>query len=175
MTAYSATIFNLVEYEVWCNLQVVDFLSRLSNEECRRDFGFGLRTPHRTMSHIADVMRGWSRCVGPIIERPSWPSYAEHETLGAMRKRIADTGEFWLAAAKDSHEQGLLGSERRLNQVFHLVTHGTHHRGQLLSMVTLMGYQQPFEGGDYGGWSNTGRSPDESGCFASNLVRRKLN
>jgi hypothetical protein len=28
--------------------------------------------------------------------------------------------------------------------------------GQLLSMVTLMGYQQPLEGEDYGGWSNTG-------------------
>lgn len=28
-------------------------------------------------------------------------------------------------------------------------------RGQLLSMITLMGYGQPFEGGDYGGWSNT--------------------
>ena len=46
--------------------------------------------------------------------------------------------------------------KRRLNQVFHLVTHGTHHRGQLLSMITLLGYEQPFEGGDYGGWSNTG-------------------
>ena len=31
-----------------------------------------------------------------------------------------------------------------------------HHRGQLLSMITLLGYEQPFEGGDYGGWSNTG-------------------
>ena len=40
------------------------------------------------------------------------------------------------------------------NQLFHLVTHGTHHRGQLLSMITLLGYPQPFEGGDYGGWSN---------------------
>jgi uncharacterized damage-inducible protein DinB len=155
MKAYFATIFNLMEYEVWCNLKMVDFLSRLSNEECRRDFGFGLRTPHRTMSHIADVMRGWSGCVGPTIEMPSWPGYDERETLGAIRKKIVYTGESWLAAAKLSHEQGLLVSERRLNQVFHLVTHGTHHRGQLLSMITLMGHRQPFEGGDYGGWSNS--------------------
>ncbi|RPJ33076.1 MAG: hypothetical protein EHM35_10870, partial [Planctomycetaceae bacterium] len=47
----------------------------------------------------------------------------------------------------------------RLHQLFHLVTHGTHHRGQLLSMITLMGYEQPFEGGDYGGWSNTAALP----------------
>jgi uncharacterized damage-inducible protein DinB len=156
MSDYSATIFNLVEYEVWCNLQAVDFLSRLSDEECRRDFGFGLRTPHRTMSHIADVMRGWSSCVGPTIEQPCWPTYDEAETLAEIRNRIAEIGDSWLAAAKASHVQRVLGNERRLNQVFHLVTHGTHHRGQLLSMITLMGYEQPFEGGDYGGWSNTG-------------------
>lgn len=155
MSGYFATIFDLVEYEVWCNLKAVDFLSGLSDTECRRDFGFGLRTPHRTMSHIADVMHGWSGCVGPTIEKPSWPIYNESETLKAMRKRIADVGDLWLTAAKDSHEQGVLGDERRLNQLFHLVTHGTHHRGQLLSMITLMGLQQPFEGGDFGGWSNT--------------------
>ena len=155
MSDYSATIFNLIEYEVWCNLRAVDFLIHLPDTEFRRDFGFGLRTPHRTISHIADVMRGWSGCVGPTIERPSWPMYNESETLAAIRRRIAEVGDSWLAAAKAAHEQGLLGNERRLNQVFHLVTHGTHHRGQLLSMITLMGYEQPFEGGDYGGWSNT--------------------
>ena len=155
MSRYSATIFNLIEYEVWCNLRALEFLGSLSDEECRRDFGFGLRTPHRTMSHIADVMKGWSGCVGPTLERPSWPAYDETEGLEAIRNRIADVGQTWLAAAKASDAQGVLGEERRLNQVFHLVTHGSHHRGQLLSMITLMGYEQPFEGGDYGGWSNT--------------------
>ena len=154
MNDYSETVFNLVEYEVWCNLQALDFLAGLSDDECRHDFGFGLRTPHRTVSHIADVMRGWSGCVGPEIEKPAWPTYDESEPLQAIRKRMSDASTRWLAAARASHEQGVLGDERRLNQVFHIVTHGTHHRGQLLSMITLMGYEQPFEGGDYGGWSN---------------------
>ncbi len=154
MNDYADTVFNLVEYEVWCNLKAVNFLPGLSEEECKHDFGFGLRTPHRTVSHIADVMAGWSGCVGPTIERPSWREYHDTETLEGMRERIADVGKSWLAAAKASHEQGILSKERRLNQVFHLVTHGTHHRGQLLSMIAAMGYEQPFEGGDYGGWSN---------------------
>ena len=68
------------------------------------------------------------------------------ETLQEIRRRMAATGASWLAAAR--------AQDRRLNQLFHLVTHGIHHRGQLLSMITLLGYQQPFEGGDYGGWSN---------------------
>ncbi len=69
MRDYSDTIFDLVEYELWCNLQLVNFLAGLSDDECKRDFGFGLRTPHRTIFHIADVMQGWSSCVGPVIEK----------------------------------------------------------------------------------------------------------
>ena len=76
------------------------------------------------------------------------------ETLQEIRRRMAATGASWLAAGRDSHEHGVLAQDRRLNQLFHLVTHGIHHRGQLLSMITLLGYPQPFEGGDYGGWSN---------------------
>lgn len=151
MSEYFPTILNLVEYEISCNLQAVDFLSGISDEECRRDFGFGLRTPHRTMSHIAEVMRGWSGCVAPVVEKPAWTEYDESETLDQIRSKITAVGGSWLSATKASHEQAVLGTRSRLNHLLHLVTHGTHHRGQLLSMITLMGYEQPFEGGDFGG------------------------
>jgi uncharacterized damage-inducible protein DinB len=154
MNDYSETIFSLVRYEIWCNLEALDCLAGLPDSEIRRDFGFGLRTPHRTMSHIADVVRGWSGSVGPEVTPPSWPAYDETETLDAIRVRIDEASDFWLTAAEASHESGVLGDERRLNHVFHLVTHGTHHRGQLLSMLTLLGHPQPFEGGDFGGWSS---------------------
>ena len=155
MNDYAETIFKLVEYELWCNLRALSFLEGLSEEEFGRDFGFGLRTPHRTMFHIADVMQGWSRSVGPVIEKPSWLPYDATVTLREIRGMFTEFGTGWLAAAKSSHEAGVLAENRRLHQVLHLVTHGTHHRGQLLSMITLMGHAQPFEGGDFGGWSNT--------------------
>lgn len=153
MPDYSETIFRLIEYEIWCNHRALDFLSSLSDDECHRDFGFGLRTPHRTIFHIADVMQGWSRSVAPIIEVPSWLEYRAGLPLSEIRELMANAGTYLLAAAKSSHAMGLLSLERRVNHVFHLVTHGTHHRGQLLSMVTLMDLGQPFEGGDFGGWS----------------------
>jgi uncharacterized damage-inducible protein DinB len=159
MGDYAETILGLVEYELWCNLQALDFLTGLPADQCKHDFRFGLRTPHRTMFHIADVMRGWSGCVGPTMHKPSWLPYNENTPLPELRKNILAVGESWKAAARASHAQGLLDQERRLHQVFHLVTHGTHHRGQLLSMITLMGYGQPFEGGDFGGWSNAAARP----------------
>ncbi len=153
-TAYAGTVLSLVEYELWCNLQAVDFLDGLTDEECRRDFGFGLRTPHRTMFHIANVMRTWSHCVGPVIRMPAPLPYDEAMPLQDIRTVFVELGAFLLAEARASHERGELAQNGRLTHVLHLVTHGTHHRGQLLSMITLMGHGQPFEGGDFGGWWN---------------------
>ena len=89
-----------------------------------------------------------------MIREPRWLTYDDTLTLEDIRAMFVSLAESWMAATQASHEQGLLDKDRRLNQVFHLVTHGTHHRGQLLSMITLMGSEQPFEGGDFGGWSN---------------------
>jgi uncharacterized damage-inducible protein DinB len=150
---YLSTILKLVEYELWCNFRALDFLDGLAREECQRDFGFGWRTPQRTMFHIANVMRTWSSCVGPVIDKPTPLPYDDDVNLREIRALFAEVGDAWVTALQQSHEQGLLGKDFRLHQVFHLVTHGTHHRGQLLSMITLMGYEQPFEGGDFAGWS----------------------
>jgi len=159
MSDYAEIILELVEYELWCNFRLLDFVEGLSEEERNRDFGFGLRTPHQTMVHIAKVMQGWSRRVGPVIEEPTWLDYEQPASLQDVRRMLESMGKSFPEAAKASIGQGLLGGRRRLNQLFHVVTHGTHHRGQLLSMITLMGYKQPFEGGDFGGWSST--SPGE--------------
>jgi uncharacterized damage-inducible protein DinB len=152
MNHYTRTIFELVEYEITCNLTLLEFLADLPEEKLHRDFGFGLRTPHRTIFHIADVLQGWSGCVGPVIKSPLWLTYDESRTIGSIREMFLGFAEAWLTSARLSHEQKLLEKDGRLKQVFHIVTHGTHHRGQLLSMVTLMGYPQPIEGGDFGGW-----------------------
>jgi uncharacterized damage-inducible protein DinB len=153
MNDYSEAIFKLVDYELWANYRLLDFLEGLTGEECNRDFGFGLRTPHKTIVHIAKVMQGWSGCVGPVIQMPSWKDYDEPASLSEVRNIFESIAKSLPVAAKAAHQQQLLGEQRRLNQLFHIVTHGTHHRGQLLSMITLMGYGQPLEGGDFGGWS----------------------
>ena len=155
MHAYSDTVFRLIAYEIWCNEQAIAFLRSLPDAACKQDFGFGWGSPHRTMFHILDVMRGWSGCVGPVIQKPRWHEYDEGLTFENLAATLSEVGDCWLTAARASHEQGLLAQDGRLEHVFHLVTHGTHHRGQLLSMITLLGHSQPFEGGDFAGWSRT--------------------
>jgi uncharacterized damage-inducible protein DinB len=146
---YFQTIAQLIEYELWCNFQAIKFLEQLTPEELERDFGFGLRTPHHTMFHIVNVMRTWSLQVKPELQKTTPLPYNKNSSLHDIRLLLEEVGTAWLLAARASHDLAVL------DQVFHLVTHGTHHRGQLLSMATLLGYKQPLEGGDFGGWSNT--------------------
>src|SRR5262245_40248977 len=101
------------------------------------------------MWHVAEIRRGWSECVGQVQVKPSWRDYEEAPSVAALRTAIADVGESWRSAAVQSHTDGVLQDGRRLGHLFHLVTHSHHHRGHLLSMITLMGYGQPFEGGDF--------------------------
>jgi uncharacterized damage-inducible protein DinB len=93
--------------------------------------------------------------LSPIFGRIFESRYNKNSSLQDIRLLLEEVGKAWLLATRASHDLGVLERERRLHQVFHLVTHGTHHRGQLLSMATLLGHTQPFEGGDFGGWSNT--------------------
>jgi uncharacterized damage-inducible protein DinB len=158
MSDYFQTIAQLIQYELWCNDQAMQFLEKLTPEELERDFGFGLRTLHHTMFHIANVMRTWSLQVKPELEQVKPLQYNQNSSLQDIRLLLEDVGAAWLLMARASHDLGLLEYDRRLHQVFHLVTHGTHHRGQLLSMATLLGFDQPFEGGDFGGWSNSSNS-----------------
>ena len=105
MNDYSETIFKLVEYELWTNFRLLDFLERLSEEEYNRDFGFGLRTPHQTIVHIAKVMEGWGGCVGPVIQEPSWKDYDQPASLSEVRKTFESLAESLPVAAKAAYQR----------------------------------------------------------------------
>ena len=147
------TALELLAYDRWCNDHVMVCLAALPDSTVHREMGFGLRTMHRSMAHIADVLQGWGGCVGPDLRAPTWIPYDASEPVAALRRRLAQIGDSVLASARAAASLGCLSEQRRLHQVFHLVTHGTHHRGQVLSMLTILGHSHPFEGGDFGGWS----------------------
>ena len=85
-----------------------------------------------------------------LIEYEIW---CNQRAIAFLSDELQRVGDGLMSAARASHQLRLLELDRRLDHVFHVITHGTHHRGQLLGMITLMGQPQPFEGGDFGGWS----------------------
>jgi uncharacterized damage-inducible protein DinB len=144
----------LAEYEVWCNDRVFECAAGLEPGQLRQRFGFGLKTIHHTLFHIVDVMQGWSGCVSPEIKKPQWLEYDEGVSLEAIAEMNREVAPEFLKSIDHSHAAGVLHLDRRIEQVFHLVTHGTHHRTQFITMLRLLGKEPPFEAGDFGGWSS---------------------
>jgi len=152
---YFPAIRNLAEYEVWCNAGAMKAAAALPIDSLRQPFGFGLGTIHATLFHIVNVFRTWSRCVGPEIKKPAWLPYNSECTLEFISLMNDELSAEFLDAIDRSHTAGLLHRDHRINQVFHLVTHGTHHRTQFITMLRMLGIDPPYEAGDFGGWSNS--------------------
>ncbi|MHC4995611.1 MAG: DinB family protein [Planctomycetota bacterium] len=147
------TIEQLVEYELSCNRRCLDAFDTLPDNHLHTGHGFGHVTLHRTVFHILDVMRQWSHRVGPVEEEVGWLEYSPDYSVAQLRGAHEEIAVRLLEGLQQSYVLGVLDEGRRLHRVFHLVTHGSHHRSQMLSMFSLLGYAPPFEGGDFGGWS----------------------
>lgn len=150
---YYPTIRLLAEYEIWCNQRALEAASELSAEQLFQPFAFGLHTIHETLFHTIEVLQGWGGCVGPVIAKSAMVPYDATMSLAVMTAWNARLADAFLMAVDESAAAGLLSRDRRLVQVFHLVTHGTHHRTQFITMLRLLGIDPPFEAGDFGGWS----------------------
>jgi len=150
---YFPTIRLLAEYEVWCNQRSLETAAALKPQQLVQPFGFGFGTIHHTLFHTLNVLRTWSACVGPVIDKPQPLPYCPQMPLAEMFTWNRDLSVAFLGSIDASHAAGLLHRDRRLVQVFHLVTHGTHHRTQFITMLRLLGIDPPFEAGDFGGWS----------------------
>ena len=159
---YFPAIRQLAEYEVWCNRRSLEAADELTVDELFRRFPFGLHTIHATLFHVVEVFQTWSGCVGPIVSKPPMLPYDPKMPLEQLTEWNRELSDTFLRAIDASHAQALLHRDRRIAQAFHLVTHGTHHRTQFISMLRLLGKDPPFEAGDFGGWSN-GRPSDVAG------------
>lgn len=151
--SYFLTIRQLAAYEVWCNARALDAAAALSEQELYQRFPFGFGTVHATLFHTVEVFQMWSGCVGPTIAKAPLTPYNETMSLEQMATWNAELSKAFTAAVDASHAAGLLACDRRLVQLFHLLTHGTHHRTQFITMLRLLGKEPPFEAGDFGGWS----------------------
>jgi uncharacterized damage-inducible protein DinB len=151
---YFPVIRRLAEYEVWCNTRTFEAAAALDPAQLHQPFPFGLKTIHKTLWHTVEVFKGWSGHVRPVIVDPLWVDYDPTASLNSIARLNTQESAAFMDAIDRSHAAGLLHRDRRIEQVFHLVTHGTHHRTQFITMLRLLGKDPPFEAGDFGGWSN---------------------
>lgn len=142
----------MAAYGAWMNGRLLDLCGGLSDEARRRDLGAFFRSIHGTFDHIIFGDTAWmGRFTGSAM--PGKPAgEIAHESWGgldaarrALDRRMIAWAESVTGAWLSGHmtyTSGIDGKTRTLPRwvlVTHMFNHGTHHRGQLSTLLKQLG------------------------------------
>lgn len=154
----------LLGHDVWTTRQLLQMCSRLSDEDLDREFDIGHRSLRATFAHIVRNVEAWARLMDglPLEGRGAPPpkrSVAElieqldtaAAHLARVSRAVADRDawdESWIDPAEEPPCERSFGGT-----IAHVITHGMHHRAQLLYLMRMIGIENRPEG-DVLSWEN---------------------
>jgi uncharacterized damage-inducible protein DinB len=156
MSVSAGTLRTHIDYNAWATGRLMDAVGALSHEELGRDFGTADRSVLDTLVHVYAADRLW---LGRIQGLPN-PGFAgfitpADRTLAVLQNDWPALLERWkqwgaglteekaVEALAYSDLKGGARSEALWQIVFHVVNHGTHHRGQVSGFMRTMGRVPP--------------------------------
>lgn len=142
------------DYQLWANQVMFDSLARLPAAALIRPEGLFFPSIHHTADHLLVVLRlWWARLRGEpasadlrTISEPDWMQ------LKLTLQRELHAFQHWLAQQPEAFFAGRfsyarLNGEARSDLVSeilqHLMTHFSHHRGQISAVATRLGAPAP--------------------------------
>lgn len=144
----------MAAYGSWMNGRMLDLCGRLADAERKSDRGAFFKSIHGTFDHLVYGDVAWmgrftgspmpTKRIGEIV-------YESWEELDAARRAMdrriegwaADVTEAWLAEIMSyvSVNDGKTRLLPRWVLVTHMFNHGTHHRGQLTTLMKQLGVE----------------------------------
>jgi uncharacterized damage-inducible protein DinB len=142
----------MAHYNRWINARLYAVCARFDDAERKRDRGAFFGSMHRTLNHLLWGDRVWlGRIVDTPYVEPAFGAdlYADFDTLAYERGLTDRELESWADSETSTHLASTLdyrssvdGKVRRLSvavAVVHMFNHGTHHRGQLTTLLRQVG------------------------------------
>lgn len=142
-----------LDYSAWASQRLLDAAAELTEDELNRDFGTSEHSVLGTLVHVFAADRVWLyRLAGG--ENPGFVSDADR-SFAVLENDWPAIHERWrIWAAELTDEAALAPLEYRdmkgnpycqpvWQLVFHVVNHGTHHRGQVSGFLRAMGKTPP--------------------------------
>jgi uncharacterized damage-inducible protein DinB len=147
----------LARYHVWATDRLLDrHVSRLSDDEYRRDVGLFFKSVHGTLNHLLLAEHGlwfqrFARGESPsrrLDEEVHSDRAALHAALKQAVRDWIPAIESWDASRFDGalHYTSTAGVTRSVPftpTLMHVFNHGTHHRGQVSAALTMLGHEGP--------------------------------
>ncbi len=145
----------LADYHQWAHARLLQYVEALSKEEYHQPCGLYFTSVHGTYNHmlVGDYL-WYGRFVNERVDLPGldhelctsraslvaaltvqtnkWVDYIEQLTEGRLEENLTYHS---VAGVQYSLPKGQL--------LAHVFNHGTHHRGQVSSIVTQLGYPCP--------------------------------
>jgi uncharacterized damage-inducible protein DinB len=145
----SALLKTQLDYTYWASDRLLDAARPLSEEELTRDLGNSFGGVLGTLVHIFQGDRVWLARVSGS-PRTALVDPDETWTIDSLQSAWVDVHLGWIdwaGSVSDVREVldyvNMAGEAKQLELwqvVFHLVNHGTYHRGQITTMLRQLGY-----------------------------------
>lgn len=151
MTLPLQVVRELLAYNRWATLRLLDLAGELNAEEFGRDLGASLSSVHGTLTHMLWAEWLWVRRWRG--ESPSVDHFdpAEYPSVEALRGRWKAVHDEQATFAHDLAETQLAETVSYVNfagerwqyplwmQLAHLLNHSSYHRGQVVTLLRQLG------------------------------------
>jgi len=144
----------LFAYNDWANGVLMDAAAKLDDAGYRKDFGQAWGSPHGTLAHLLDAETIWyKRWHGTSAQ--GTPDGHAYPTLDAIRTAwgpLCVERAAWIKSLSPEklasphaykNTRGDAFNEPLWLQLYHVVNHGSDHRGYLSVMLTDLGFAPP--------------------------------
>jgi uncharacterized damage-inducible protein DinB len=150
----------LLEYDHGCTDKLAGKIELLYQADLVRRFPIGHLTLHASFYHLVTIAEKWTDRSRPIPTGVIGKTYPGPDRIAVKelreRYRVAARQMMVNISALHSTSDCMRDYdwEIKRNHLIHIITHGMHHRAQIINMLTQLGVTNIIEGGDFGGWAN---------------------
>lgn len=146
-----------VRYTTWATRRMLDAIAGLSEEEFTRDTKAAFGSVRGTLVHMFGTARWWySVLTGEQIDALDWvEQQGDGATFGeiqdaylsllgryeALASRLTHFGDAWAFGVTPVTIQG--SEIRKWQGLLDIVSHDTHHRGQLSALLRQLDHEPP--------------------------------
>lgn len=142
------------DYSEWATRRVLSACETLTPEQVDRDVGGSHPTIRRTLYHVHISEEFWVQCLRaraiPRLADIGSATDPPPTSLDEMRRVWPmiwwDLHDYIQAASEDELAGPLIGPDCRIDRwklIMHMVNHASLHRGQVTSMIRMVGAKPP--------------------------------